>query len=183
LSQIELNVSGMRCLDVGQSTGGFTDVLLTQGASQVVGVDVGHSQLHDKLKADERVVALENVNARELGDSPLREHSPEDGFDLIVADLSFIALSKVVPHLGPWLKPGGQVLMLIKPQFEVGKEHVGKGGVVKDPAQHARARDMVRRACTDLGWKVHKGFASPIPGGDGNLEFFIWAQSPVADAA
>ncbi|HET6788087.1 MAG TPA: SAM-dependent methyltransferase, partial [Aquabacterium sp.] len=150
---------------------------------QVVGVDVGHSQLHDKLKADARVIALENVNARELQSSPLSEHAPEGGFDLIVADLSFIALSKVVPHLGPWLKPGGQVLMLIKPQFEVGKEHVGKGGVVKDPAQHARARDMVRRACTDLGWKVHKGFASPIPGGDGNLEFFIWAQSPVAEAA
>jgi 23S rRNA (cytidine1920-2'-O)/16S rRNA (cytidine1409-2'-O)-methyltransferase len=111
LSQIELDVTGMRCLDVGQSTGGFTDVLLTQGAVQVVGVDVGHSQLHDKLKADERVVALENVNARELDGSPLSEHAPEGGFDLIVADLSFIALSKVVPHLGPWLKPGGQVLM------------------------------------------------------------------------
>ena len=103
-----------------------------------------------------------------------------EGFDLIVADLSFIALSKIVPHLAPWLKPGGQVLMLIKPQFEVGKDHVGKGGVVKDPAQHARARDMVRRACTDLGWTVHKGFASSIAGGDGNLEFFIWAQSPQA---
>ena len=172
----------MQCLDVGQSTGGFTDVLLTQGASRVVGVDVGHGQLHDKLKADERVVALENVNARELEGSALAEHAPEEG-STIVADLSFIALSKVVPHLGPWLKPGGQALLLIKPQFEVGKEHVGKGGVVKDPAQHARARDMVRRACTDLGWKVHKGFASPIPGGDGNLEFFIWAQSPLEQAA
>lgn len=183
LSQIELDVTGLCCLDVGQSTGGFTDVLLHHGASRVVGVDVGHGQLHDKLQADERVVALENVNARELESSPLADHEPQDGFDLIVADLSFIALSKVVPHLGPWLKPGGQVLLLIKPQFEVGKEHVGKGGVVKDPSQHARARDMVRRACTDLGWKVHKGFASPIPGGDGNLEFFIWAQSPVASAA
>lgn len=180
LAQIELDVHGLSCLDVGQSTGGFTDVLLSQGAAKVVGVDVGHGQLHDKLRADARVVALENVNARELDESPLREHAPAEGFDLIVADLSFIALSKIVPHLGPWLKPGGQVLMLIKPQFEVGKEHVGKGGVVKDPAQHARARDMVRRACTDLGWKVHKGFASPIAGGDGNLEFFIWAQSPQA---
>jgi 23S rRNA (cytidine1920-2'-O)/16S rRNA (cytidine1409-2'-O)-methyltransferase len=155
-------------------------VLLTQGAARVVGVDVGHGQLHDKLKADERVVCLENLNARELDGSALREHAPAEGFDLIVADLSFIALSKIVPGLGPWLKPGGQVVMLIKPQFEVGKEHVGKGGVVKDPAQHARARDMVRRACTDLGWKVHKGFASPIAGGDGNLEFFIWAQSPLS---
>jgi 23S rRNA (cytidine1920-2'-O)/16S rRNA (cytidine1409-2'-O)-methyltransferase len=180
LAHIGLSPADMTCLDVGQSTGGFTDVLLTQGAARVVGVDVGHGQLHDKLKADERVVCLENLNARELDGSALREHAPAEGFDLIVADLSFIALSKIVPGLGPWLKPGGQVVMLIKPQFEVGKEHVGKGGVVKDPAQHARARDMVRRACTDLGWKVHKGFASPIAGGDGNLEFFIWAQSPLA---
>jgi TlyA family rRNA methyltransferase/putative hemolysin len=180
LKQIDLDVSGLTCLDVGQSTGGFTDVLLSQGASRVVGVEVGHGQIHEKLKTDERVVVLENVNARELDDSPLREHAPAEGFDLIVADLSFIALSKIVPHLAPWLKPGGQVLMLIKPQFEVGKDHVGKGGVVKDPAQHARARDMVRRACTDLGWTVHKGFASSIAGGDGNLEFFIWAQSPQA---
>ena len=182
LAHIGLDVTGMHCLDVGQCTGGFTDVLLTQGAAGVVGVEVGHGQLHDKLKADDRVVCLENVNARELDDSPLREHAPAEGFDLIVADLSFIALSKIVPHLASWLKPGGQALMLIKPQFEVGKEHVGKGGVVKDPAQHARARDMVRRACTDLGWKVHKGFASPIAGGDGNLEFFIWAQSPAVAA-
>ena len=180
LKQIDLDVSGLTCLDVGQSTGGFTDVLLSQGASRVVGVEVGHGQIHEKLKTDERVVVLENVNARELDESPLREHAPAEGFDLIVADLSFIALSKIVPHLAPWLKPGGQVLMLIKPQFEVGKDHVGKGGVVKDPAQHARARDMVRRACTDLGWTVHKGFASSIAGGDGNLEFFIWAQSPQA---
>jgi len=183
LDQIALDVTGMHCLDVGQSTGGFTDVLLTRGAATVVGIDVGHGQLHDRLRADARVVALEEVNARELDQSPLGEHAPAEGFDLIVADLSFIALSKVVPHLGRWLKPGGQAWMLIKPQFEGGKDHVGKGGVVKDPAQHARARDMVRRACTDLGWKVHKGFASPIAGGDGNLEFFIWAQSPAEPAA
>ncbi|WP_374315541.1 TlyA family RNA methyltransferase [Aquabacterium sp.] len=183
LAQINLDVSGMRCLDVGQSTGGFTDVLLSAGASQVVGVDVGHSQLHDKLKADTRVVALENVNARELEQSSLRDHAPAGGFDLIVADLSFISLSKIIPHLGAWLKKGGHAVMLIKPQFEVGKEHVGKGGVVRDPTQHARARDMVRRACTKLGWTVHKGFASPIAGGDGNLEFFIWAQSPDVDEA
>jgi len=182
IGEAALSVSGLRCLDVGQSTGGFTDVLLHQGAAQVVGIDVGHGQLHAKLQADDRVVCIENANARELNASPLREHAPPEGFDLIVADLSFIALSKIVPHLAPWLRPGGHVLMLIKPQFEVGKEHVGKGGVVKDPAQHARARDLVRRACTDLGWKVHKGFNSPIKGGDGNLEFFIWAQSPAASA-
>ena len=177
LGEVDIDVVGMNCLDVGQCTGGFTDVLLSRGAAKVVGIEVGHGQLHERLKTDARVVCLENLNARELEGSALAEHKPEGGFDLIVADLSFIALSKIVPHFGPWLKPGGQALMLIKPQFEVGKEHVGKGGVVKDPAQHARARDMVRRACTDLGWKVHKGFNSPIKGGDGNLEFFIWAQS------
>ena len=181
IAKIDLEVAGMTCLDVGQSTGGFTDVLLNHGAAKVVGVDVGHGQLHERLRADPRVVCLEEVHARELKKSPLVEHAPEDGFDLVVADLSFIALSKIVPHLGPWLKPGGQALLLIKPQFEVGKEFVGKGGVVKDPAQHARARDLVRRACTNLGWKVHKGFPSPIAGGDGNLEFFIWAQSPTAE--
>jgi len=177
LAHINLNVSDWRCLDVGQSTGGFTDVLLANGASQVVGVDVGHGQLHPRLKEDTRVVSLEEVHARELDKSTLREHAPADGFDLIVADLSFISLASVVPHLKTWLKPGGHVLMLIKPQFEVGKGNVGKGGVVKDPALHARARDMVRRACTDLGWTVHKGFNSPIAGGDGNQEFFIWASS------
>lgn len=178
LAAINLNVSDWTCLDVGQSTGGFTDVLLANGARQVVGVDVGHGQLHQRLKEDGRVVSLEEVHARELDKSSLREHAPADGFDLIVADLSFISLSTVVPHLKTWLKPGGHVLMLIKPQFEVGKGNVGKGGVVKDPALHAKARDMVRRACTDLGWKVLKGFNSPIAGGDGNQEFFIWAQSP-----
>ena len=180
LAHIGLAVDGWTCLDVGQSTGGFTDVLLTRGAARVVGVDVGHGQLHERLRADARVVALEEVHARELDASALRGHAPAQGFDLIVADLSFISLASVVPHLAPWLRPGGQALMLIKPQFEVGKDHVGKGGVVKDPAQHARARDLVRRACTDLGWTVHKGFDSPIAGGDGNREFFIWAQSPEA---
>ncbi len=181
LGVVDIDITGMRCLDVGQCTGGFTDVLLSRGASQVVGIEVGHGQLHERLRQDPRVVCLENLNARELEGSVLAEHAPSEGFDFIVADLSFIALSKIVPHLGAWLKPGGQALMLIKPQFEVGKEHVGKGGVVKDPAQHARARDMVRRACTDLGWSVHKGFDSPIAGGDGNKEFFIWAQSPVGE--
>lgn len=182
LGVVDVDITGMHCLDVGQCTGGFTDVLLSRGAAQVVGIEVGHGQLHERLRSDARVVCLEQLNARELEGSVLKDHAPSEGFDLIVADLSFIALSKIVPHLGPWLKPGGQALMLIKPQFEVGKDHVGKGGVVKDPAQHARARDMVRRACTDLGWAVLKGFDSPIAGGDGNREFFIWAQSPLTPA-
>ncbi|HRH27445.1 MAG TPA: SAM-dependent methyltransferase, partial [Aquabacterium sp.] len=153
------------------------------GAAQVVGVDVGHGQLHQRLRDDPRVVCLEEVHARELKKSTLKEHAPAKGFDLIVADLSFLSLASVVPFLSPWLRPGGDALLLIKPQFEVGKDNVEKGGVVKDPKQLARARDMVRRACTKQGWTVHKGFASPVAASDGNLEFFVWAQSPETVAA
>ncbi len=183
LGLVDLDVAARHCLDIGQGTGGFTDVLLNHGAAQVVGVDVGHGQLHQRLRDDPRVVCLEEVHARELKKSTLKEHAPAKGFDLIVADLSFLSLASVVPFLSPWLRPGGDALLLIKPQFEVGKDNVEKGGVVKDPKQLARARDMVRRACTKQGWTVHKGFASPVAASDGNLEFFVWAQSPETVAA
>jgi 23S rRNA (cytidine1920-2'-O)/16S rRNA (cytidine1409-2'-O)-methyltransferase len=173
----KLLVSGKTALDAGASTGGFTDVLLKRGASKVVAVDVGYGQLAWELQKDERVKILDRVNVRNLTSAQVGEE-----IDLVVADLSFISLETVLPAIKGVMKDTADALLMVKPQFEVGKEHVGKGGVVKDPAQHARARDMVRRACTDLGWTVHKGFNSPIKGGDGNLEFFIWAQSP-ADAA
>src|SRR5690349_333487 len=125
LAHTGLDVTGLVCLDAGQSTGGFTDALLARGAARVVGFDVGHGQLHPRLCADPRVTALEGVHVRALADSPLASLAPAGGFDLLVADLSFISLAGALPHLAPWLKAGGDALLLAKPQFEVGPAHVG----------------------------------------------------------
>lgn len=171
-------VQGLRCLDVGQSTGGFTDCLLQHGAAQVVGVDVGHGQLHPRLQADTRVVCIEKCNARELSLATLQAglgHAAVAPFDLIVGDLSFISQTLVWPALVPLLAEHGHVLMLVKPQFELQPEHIGKGGLVKDPASYALVEARMRQACADLGWRVLDYFASPITGGDGNREFFVWA--------
>ncbi|TFY99097.1 TlyA family RNA methyltransferase [Ramlibacter humi] len=167
---------GLRCLDVGQSTGGFTDVLLQQGAAQVAGVDVGHGQLHDKLRADARVVALEKVNARELDAARLREAGVEAHFDLAVGDLSFISLTLVLPALAPLLAPGGRLLMLAKPQFELQPGQLGKGGVVRDEALYPQVEARLREACAANGLQVLGWHDSPIRGGDGNREFFIDAR-------
>ena len=172
-----LALNGGCWLDVGQSTGGFTDVLLHAGAQRVVGIDVGHGQLLARLRQDPRVVCLEGVHARELQASGLAAHAPEGGFDGLVADVSFIALSSVLPHLKPWLRAGGQALLLVKPQFEVGREHVGKGGIVRDPSQQARACERVTLAAQGLGWQPRLCWPSAIRGGDGNEEFFLWAQA------
>jgi 23S rRNA (cytidine1920-2'-O)/16S rRNA (cytidine1409-2'-O)-methyltransferase len=161
-------------LDVGQSTGGFTDCLLACGARHVVGVDVGHGQLHPRLQADARVTALEGVHVRELG--MLRQHAPTGGFTLIVGDLSFISMVGSLPELLPWLEVHGHLLVLIKPQFELGPQALGKGGLVKDEADYPRLEARVRLACTALGLKVLDYFDSPITGGDGNREFFLWAS-------
>ena len=176
LARIGLDVAGLMCLDVGQSTGGFTDVLLARGAARVVGFDVGHTQLHERLRADARVVALEGLHVRELAGSALANHAPKGGFDLIVADLSFISLAGALAHLAPWLKLGGHALLLAKPQFEVGRAHVGKGGLVRGAAQIARVETIFRDACAAVRWTVRDYFASPITGGDGNHEFFVWAE-------
>ena len=180
LAATGLDVRGWTCLDVGQSTGGFTDVLLQCGAARVVGVDVGHGQLHGKLRGDARVTAYEGVNARALEDSAFGRETARHSFDLVVGDLSFISLERVLPALAPWLRPGGQALLLVKPQFEVGPQHVGKGGLVRDASQYARVEQRLREACAALGWRVRGWFDSPIAGGDGNREFFIWAQAPDA---
>lgn len=161
-------------LDVGQSTGGFTDCLLAHGARHVVGVDVGHGQLHARLQADARVSALEGVHVREL--AVLRQHAPTGGFTLIVGDLSFISMIGSLPELLPWLEVHGHLLVLIKPQFELGPQALGKGGLVKDEADYPRLEARVRLACTALGLKVLDYFDSPITGGDGNREFFLWAS-------
>ena len=173
-----VQVAGLRCLDVGQSTGGFTDCLLQQGAAQVVGIDVGHAQVHPRIQADERVVCIEGVNARELEPDDERIPDAAQGFDLLVGDVSFISLTLVLPGVVPFLKPGGQLLMLVKPQFELQPGQVGKGGIVKDEGHYPFIEQRIRTALSDLGLKVVAWLDSPIEGGDGNREFFVQAQRP-----
>lgn len=254
LKHTGLAVQGRRCLDVGQSTGGFTHCLLLHGAAQVVGVDVGRDQLHARLRSDPRVVCLEGINARtltpeglslawedalcetvedaednetepqapyawmrnggEIGDDyddsdDVKEHEIEafkaqraararamaEGglpkqrrrraefadaqvipvFELITGDLSFISLTLVLPALVPLLAPGGSLLMLVKPQFELQPGQVGKGGIVRDAALYPQVERKLRDACAALGLQVRDWFDSPIAGGDGNREFFIYA--------
>lgn len=190
LASTGLDVTGLRCLDIGQSTGGFTDCLLQHGAAQVVGVDVGHGQLHGTLRDDPRVVCIEGVNARSLTADDLAEHyhralnAEEDAdsgdfnpeFDFLTGDLSFISLTLVLPAVVRLLKPDGQLLMLVKPQFELQPGQVGKGGIVRDPALFEFVEKRLRDTCTGLGLNVKAWLASPIAGGDGNREFFIHAQ-------
>jgi 23S rRNA (cytidine1920-2'-O)/16S rRNA (cytidine1409-2'-O)-methyltransferase len=173
-----VQVQGLRCLDVGQSTGGFTDCLLQHGAAQVVGIDVGHAQVHPRISQDERVVCIEGVNARELEPGDQRVPDALEGFDLVVGDVSFISLTLVLPGVAHLLKPTGHLLMLVKPQFELQPGQVGKGGIVKDESHYPFIENRVRTALTDLGLQVSAWMASPIEGGDGNREFFVLACWP-----
>jgi 23S rRNA (cytidine1920-2'-O)/16S rRNA (cytidine1409-2'-O)-methyltransferase len=166
-----LDVNGWTCLDVGQSTGGFTDCLLQQGAKHVTGVDVGHGQLHPRLRGDARVEAIEKLNAREL-----KPRHVGGNFDLVTGDLSFISLTLVLPALAPLMRPGGHLLMLAKPQFELQPAQIGKGGVVRDAALYPVVEQRLRDACVALGLAVIGWYDSPIAGGDGNREFFLHAQ-------
>ena len=176
LTHCGLDVTGLRCLDVGQSSGGFTDALLQRGAAQVVGVDVGQGQLHPQLRSDPRVVCIEKCNARELTAQQLADAGGgSERFDLIVGDLSFISQTLVWPAIVPLLKPGASLLMLVKPQFELQPEHIGKGGLVKDNASHALVQQRIAQACDDNGLRLRDYFESAITGGDGNREFFVWA--------
>jgi 23S rRNA (cytidine1920-2'-O)/16S rRNA (cytidine1409-2'-O)-methyltransferase len=212
LKQVGLLVTGLACLDVGQSTGGFTDCLLQAGAKSVVGVDVGSAQLHPSLREDPRVLCVEGVNARALSASDLiaayadstgaegqfdeeNEALDDDAedtasvlapsgftpeFDLVVADLSFISQTLVLPAVVPMLKPGGTLLTLVKPQFELQPGQVGKGGIVKDAAMYPLVEQRLRDACAALGLNVTHWFDSPIEGGDGNREFFICCRKPAS---
>ena len=250
-----LQVAGLRCLDVGQSTGGFTDCLLQHGAAQVVGVDVGHGQVHERLRADPRVICVEGLNARtltlgalqqecelalsevieEVEDNETQPEAPyswmrngglvdeqyddsDDAkdkdierfkseraakiqaraagtlpverrrraecadvdttpvFDMVTGDLSFISLTLVLPSLVPLLAPGGALLMLVKPQFELQPGQVGKGGIVRDPALYAVVEKRIRDCCAENGLAVQAWLDSPISGGDGNREFFVFAR-------
>ncbi len=251
LKALGLSVAGLRCLDVGQSTGGFTDCLLQQGAAQVIGVDVGHAQLHDRLRSDLRVVCVEGVNARSLtpdalvqacemalsevivpeednetqpeapyswmrngglvdeayddsddakdqdieafkseraqraqGTLPVeRRRRPEcadvditPSFTLVTGDLSFISLTLVLPALVPLLAPQSDLVMLVKPQFELQPGQVGKGGIVRDESLYAVVEQRIRDCCAALGLEVLAWIDSPIQGGDGNREFFVHAR-------
>lgn len=171
-----LAVQGRRCLDVGQSTGGFTDCLLQHGAAQVVGLDVGHDQLHPRLRSDARVVCIEGLNARELQAGDARIPDAAQGFEVIVGDLSFISLSLVLPALLPLARDDAQWLMLVKPQFELQPADIGKGGLVKDPARYADVRQRVQQACEALGLEMWGYWPSVIAGGDGNQEFWMAAR-------
>mgnify|MGYP000532347148 CR=1 FL=1 len=173
-----IQVNGLRCLDVGQSTGGFTDCLLQQGAQEVVGIDVGHAQVHPRIREDARVVCIEGVNARELVPGDERIPDALTGFDLMVGDVSFISLTLVLPGVVPLLKPTGQLLMLVKPQFELQPGQVGKGGIVKDESLYVFVENRVRATLSELGLRVSAWFSSPIEGGDGNREFFVLAGWP-----
>lgn len=252
LQALGLAVQGLQCLDVGQSTGGFTHCLLERGARRVVGVDVGHAQLHAQLRADPRVVCLEGINARSLtpgqlqaawedawsdagaahaaaddvelespyrwmsGDGEVTDYDDSDDardedvdadltrardgaagpaeaaparrlkawadestapvFDVVTGDLSFISLTLVLPALVPLLAPGGHLLMLVKPQFELQPGQVGKGGIVRDASLYAVVEQRIRDCCASLGLEVRAWIDSPISGGDGNHEFFVFAR-------
>ncbi len=169
LAHAGIDVRDRVCLDIGQSTGGFTDVLLARGAKHVVGVDVGHGQLIARLRSDARVTVIERVNARALDASVLRQPS----FDFVCADLSFISLTLVLPALALFI--ARDALLLVKPQFELSPPQVGQGGIVDDPSLHALVEARIRAACASNALRVAAFFDSPVTGGDGNREFFVHA--------
>jgi 23S rRNA (cytidine1920-2'-O)/16S rRNA (cytidine1409-2'-O)-methyltransferase len=179
-----LQVAGRRALDAGASTGGFTDVLLRRGAAGVVAVDVGYGQLAWRLRQDPRVRVLDRTNVRTL---ELEQVAPPPDLppDLVVADLSFISLRLVLPALARCAAPGADLVLLVKPQFEVGRGQLGSGGVVRDPLLRADAVRDVARAAADLGLGTRAVVASPLPGPSGNVEYFLWlrAGAPPLDEA
>ncbi len=171
LTEFHLPVEGVIALDVGASTGGFTDCLLQQGAQKVYAVDVGYGQMAWKIRQDPRVIVIERVNIREMAPALVPEP-----VDLAVIDVSFISLEKVIPRVRNFLKPDGAIVALIKPQFEVGKEHVGKGGIVRDEAARTAAVKRIEDFIRGLGFDVKGIIPSPITGQDGNVEYLICAD-------
>ena len=175
LDHTHLDPNGWRALDVGCSTGGFSDCLLQRGAELVVGVDVGHDQLAESLRNDPRMHLFEGINARYLTAEQLAPLA-DKGFDAVVMDVSFISQTLILPRLPPLMKPGGHLLSLVKPQFEVGPDGIGKGGLVRDPALYQGVQEKISALCATLGLEVKTYIDSPITGGDGNQEFLLWAQ-------
>ena len=197
LAHTQFSVEGLNALDLGTSTGGFADCLLQNGAARVIGVDVGHGQLHPRLQDEPRLTVFENLNARYLDAETLAERfadlNDEDNknvarlthgfaqfFDFAVADLSFISLTKILPIFttsdDSLLKPNGHILMLVKPQFELDADALSKAGIVKDPTRYTEVQANILQACVMQDLTVLDYFASPITGTDGNHEFFVFAQ-------
>ena len=172
LQEFGVDVGGMIAIDVGSSTGGFTDVLLTNGAAKVYAVDSGTNQLAWRLRQDERVIVHEQTSARILTEA----HIPEP-VDLVVCDASFIGLAKVLERPLTFAKPSAQLLALIKPQFEAGRAEVGKGGVVRNEIVHQRVCDEVQKWLVEKGWTIAGLTKSPITGPQGNVEFLVWAKN------
>jgi 23S rRNA (cytidine1920-2'-O)/16S rRNA (cytidine1409-2'-O)-methyltransferase len=171
LRDFHLDVTGFACLDVGASTGGFTDCLLQHGAARVYAFDVGNGQIDWKLRNDPRVVVREGLNARYLKPADVGEP-----VDLIVCDVSFISVTLILPVLPPLLRTPGAMVILIKPQFEVGRDQVGKGGIVRDPVLHAEVCQRITTAVRELGFRTEI-VESPVPGAEGNREFLLYATN------
>ena len=171
LREFRLDPRGKVAMDIGASTGGFTDCLLQKGVEKVYAVDVGYGQLAWKLRQDPRVVNLERKNIRYLKPQEIGEK-----VDLVVIDTSFISVEKFLPNLIPMVREGGEIVALLKPQFEVGKGEVGKGGVVRDKRKHREVLDRISRFSESIGLEVRGTVESPLPGPKGNREFFIYLQ-------
>lgn len=173
LAHYALDIAGQICLDLGASTGGFTDVMLHYGAAKVYAVDVGHDQLHEKLRADARVVNLEGLHVKDITTDLV-----PDAIDFLAADLSFISVTKALPFVFPLLSSRARMVVLIKPQFEAGRDAIGKGGVVKDEGAQQTAVQSVLRFLQESGFLLSDVIPSPITGGDGNREFLLCAARP-----
>ena len=175
LDTFGVDPTGLRCVDLGASPGGFTDLLLQRGAAAVWAVDVGYGQLHEKLRKDPRVRVHERINVRYA----TLEDLDAEAFDLAVMDLSFISLALVLPAAVRLVKEGGRMIMLVKPQFELGPEHVSKGGVVRDPEKRREAVAKVEAVCRDLGLEVEGTVDAPITGPAGNQETLLSVRKPI----
>lgn len=176
----QLTIKNKVCLDVGVSTGGFTDYLLQNGAKKVYAVDVGYGQLDWKIRQDPRVIVIERTNARYLTKQALMPGFPDtlEPIELCVMDVSFISILKILPALKKVLSPGAEIVSLVKPQFEAKKEQVEKGGIVKDPKVHQEVLEKIKKGSSDQGFKVAGVCESPIIGADGNKEFFVLILFP-----
>ena len=176
LDDFGLDVRAKVCLDIGASTGGFTDCLLQRGARKVFALDVGRGQLHLKLRRDPRVVVLEGINARYLKPDDIGEPDSGEPVDLVTIDVAFISVEKILPAAIACAQPGSDLLILVKPQFELRRRQVGKGGIVRDPGLQQQAVDKVARAAQQLGLEVLGVRESHLPGAEGNREFFLHAR-------